>query len=88
MIAELQQQFEEAVAESKLLPEKPSNETLLKLYALYKQSTEGDVHTDPPANPFDFVGKAKYEAWTEMKGKPKETAMKEYVELVNYLRSN
>jgi diazepam-binding inhibitor (GABA receptor modulator, acyl-CoA-binding protein) len=88
MVAELQQQFEQAVAESKQLSEKPSNETLLKLYALYKQSTEGDVHTDPPANPFDFVAKAKYEAWTEQKGKAKETAMKEYTELVDYLKSN
>lgn len=81
-------QFEEAVADSKTLSEKPSNETLLKLYALYKQGTTGDVNTDPPANPFDFVAKAKYEAWNEQKGKPKEVAMKEYIDLVQYLKSN
>lgn len=85
---EIQKQFEEAVADSKTLSEKPSNESLLKLYALYKQGTIGDVDTDPPANPFDFVAKAKYEAWTEQKGKPKETAMKEYVDLVQNLKSS
>lgn len=85
---DIQKQFEEAVADSKTLSEKPSNESLLKLYALYKQGTIGDVDTDPPANPFDFVAKAKYEAWTEQKGKAKETAMKEYVDLVQNLKSN
>jgi acyl-CoA-binding protein len=79
--------FEKAVAESKTLSEKPSNETLLKLYSLYKQATEGDVNTEPPSNPFDFVSKAKYEAWTSLKGKTKEDAMKEYVSLVDSLKS-
>ena len=58
---DLQKQFEDAVAGSKSLSEKPSNEVLLQLYSLYKQSTEGDVTEDKaPANPFDFVNKAKY----------------------------
>lgn len=78
--------FEKAVAESKTLAEKPSNETLLKLYSLYKQATEGDVNTEPPANPFDFVSKAKYEAWSSLKGKTKDDAMKEYTDLVNTLK--
>ena len=85
---ELKQQFEEAAAESKMLPEKPSNETLLQLYSLYKQSTEGDNTTDPPSNPFDFVAKAKYEAWLGLKGKTKEAAMQEYINLVNKLKVN
>jgi diazepam-binding inhibitor (GABA receptor modulator, acyl-CoA-binding protein) len=84
---ELITQFEQAVAESKMLPEKPSNETLLQLYSLYKQSMEGDVNTDAPSNPFDFVAKAKYEAWTSLKGKTKEAAMQEYVDLINKLKS-
>jgi len=84
----LQEQFEKAVAESKTLSEKPSNETLLQLYSLYKQGTEGDVNTDPPANPFDFVGKAKYEAWSGLKGKTKEEAMQEYINLIDRLKSN
>ncbi|MFN4284495.1 MAG: acyl-CoA-binding protein [Lacibacter sp.] len=83
---ELQQLFEEAVANSKNLSERPSNETLLQLYSLYKQATEGDVTADPPSNPFDFVAKAKYEAWQALKGKAKEAAMQEYIDLVNKLR--
>jgi acyl-CoA-binding protein len=59
---EIKEQFEQAVANSKGLSEKPSNETLLQLYSLYKQSTEGDAGEDAPANPFDFVAKAKYDA--------------------------
>lgn len=85
---ELQEQFEQAAAESKTLPEKPSNETLLQLYSLYKQSTEGDNNSEPPANPFDFVAKAKYEAWLSLKGKSKEAAMQEYIHLVNKLKES
>ncbi|HZH00546.1 MAG TPA: acyl-CoA-binding protein [Flavisolibacter sp.] len=82
----LQSQFEQAVADSKNLSEKPSNDTLLKLYSLYKQGTEGDVNTEAPSNPFDFVGRAKYEAWEKLNGKTKEEAMQEYVDLVNQLK--
>ena len=84
----IQEQFEKAVAESKQLNSKPSNETLLQLYSLYKQSTEGDVASGPPANPFDFVAKATYEAWAGLKGKSKEEAMSEYSNLVEKLKSN
>lgn len=82
----LEQQFEEAVANSKTLAEKPSNEILLKLYALYKQGTTGDAEGDGPSNPFDFVAKAKHEAWTELKGKTKDAAMQEYIDLVQQLK--
>lgn len=78
--------FEKAAAESKSLPSKPSNETLLNLYSLYKQSTEGDVNTEPPAM-FDFVAKAKYEAWLSLKGKSTEAAMEEYIKLVEKLKA-
>ena len=63
---DLHQQFEQAVADSKELSEKPSNDTLLQLYSLYKQASEGDVNIDAPSNPFDFVAKAKYEAWVAL----------------------
>ena len=53
---------------------------------LYKQATEGDVNTDPPSNPFDFVSKAKHGAWSDLKGKTKEKAMQEYVALVEKLK--
>lgn len=85
---ELKEQFDAAVANSKNLAEKPGNDILLQLYSLYKQATEGDVNTEPPANPFDFVAKAKFEAWSGLKGKSKEEAMTEYISLVNKLRGN
>jgi diazepam-binding inhibitor (GABA receptor modulator, acyl-CoA-binding protein) len=83
---DLQNQFEEAVANSKTLSEKPSNEVLLQLYSLYKQATTGDVNTDPPSNPFDFVNKAKFDAWSAIKGKSKDNAMQEYIALVKKLK--
>ena len=83
---ELKELFEQAAADSKSLSERPSNDTLLQLYSLYKQATEGDVNGEPPSNPFDFVNKAKYEAWTALKGKSKDAAMKEYTALVNKLK--
>jgi acyl-CoA-binding protein len=83
---ELQQLFESAVANSKLLSEKPDNETLLKIYSLYKQATEGDATGEGPSNPFDFVAKAKHNAWNELKGLAKETAMQQYIDLINQLK--
>ncbi len=83
---ELKEQFEQAAADSKNLPERPSNDTLLQLYSLYKQGSVGDVNTDPPSNPFDFVAKAKYEAWAALKGKSTTQAMTEYIDLVNKLK--
>ncbi len=83
---DLKAQFEQAAADSKTLSEKPSNETLLQLYSLYKQGSVGDVNVDPPSNPFDFVNKAKYEAWAALKGKPATEAMTEYIELVKKLK--
>ena len=81
MVNTLKEQFEEAVINSKSLSQKPSNETLLKLYSYYKQATEGDVNTEAPSNPFDFVAKAKYEAWVSLKGTAKENAMNDYIYL-------
>jgi len=82
---ELKELFEKAAADSKNLNARPSNETLLQLYSLYKQGSEGDVNVDPPSNPFDFVAKAKYDAWSGLKGKTKDVAMKEYIDLVQKL---
>jgi diazepam-binding inhibitor (GABA receptor modulator, acyl-CoA-binding protein) len=84
---DLNAQFEQAVADSKTLSDRPSNDTLLQLYSLYKQATEGDVNIDPPANPFDFVSKAKYEAWAGLKGKTKDMAKQEYVQLISKLKN-
>jgi len=79
--------FDQAAAESQNLSERPSNETLLQLYGLYKQATEGDVNVDPPSNPFDFVSRAKYDSWAGLKGRTRETAMKDYVILINKLKN-
>ncbi len=82
---DLKELFEQAVVDSKELSTRPSNDSLLQLYSLFKQSIEGDVNVEPPSNPFDFVNKAKYEAWTNLKGKTKEEAMQSYIKLVNNL---
>lgn len=81
---DLQQQFENAVSRSKELTKRPSNEELLKLYALFKQASEGDVTGDRPGG-FDFKAIAKYDAWVDLKGKSKEQAMQEYISLMDNL---
>lgn len=81
----LQEQFEQAAADSKTLSEKPSNDILLKLYSLYKQATEGDAG-EGPSNSFDFVAKFKHNAWQELAGMSSETAMQDYINLVKKLK--
>jgi diazepam-binding inhibitor (GABA receptor modulating acyl-CoA-binding protein) len=85
-MADIRELFAQAAEDSKSLPEKPSNETLLLLYSLYKQGSIGDVNLDPPSNPFDFVAKAKYEAWASLKGKSTHDAMTDYIDLVKKLK--
>jgi len=77
-------QFEQAVSRSKEMTKRPGNDELLQLYALYKQSTEGDVSGDRPGG-FDFKAIAKYDAWAELKGKSQDQAKQEYITLVNRL---
>jgi diazepam-binding inhibitor (GABA receptor modulating acyl-CoA-binding protein) len=84
---ELTQEFVKAAEESKSLKDRPSNDTLLQLYSLYKQAKEGDNNSDPPSNPFDFVAKAKYEAWATLRGKSSFSAMEEYIELIKKLKA-
>lgn len=84
-MADLKVLFDKAVADSKSLPDKPDNQTLLQLYALYKQATSGDVDGKRPGFA-DMVGRAKWDAWNAVKGKDAKTAMKEYVELVESLK--
>ena len=84
-MSNLKKQFETAVADSKKLPERPSNDVLLQLYALYKQATEGDVEGKRPGFT-DMVGRAKYDAWAAIKGTESNDAMKRYVDLVKSLK--
>ena len=84
-MADLQAQFQQAVADSKSLPERPDNMTLLKLYALYKQASSGDAEGDRPGFG-DLVGRAKWDAWNELKGRSAATAMQDYIDLVESLK--
>jgi len=76
--------FELAANAAKSLPTRPDDQTMLKLYALYKQGSVGDVTGEKPGF-FDFVGSAKYEAWGKLKGTSEEDARDQYVELVRKL---
>ena len=84
-MADIKAAFETAVAASKKLPEKPDNMTLLKIYSLYKQATEGDVEGRRPGFT-DMVGRAKYDAWAAVKGKNGNEAMQEYTDLIESLK--
>lgn len=83
-MSDLKNQFEAASVAVKSLPDRPDNDTLLQLYALYKQGSEGDVNGPKPGF-FDFVGTAKYEAWAKLAGTSTDEAMKKYIALVNKL---
>ena len=84
-MAKLQSSFEAAVAASKTLSERPDNQTLLQLYALYKQATEGDAGGKRPGFT-DMVGRAKYDAWAAIKGTGREEAMQRYIALIKTLK--
>lgn len=86
-MSDLKKAFEAAQAAAKKLPAKPDNDTLLELYSYFKQATEGDVAGDRPGA-FDFVARAKYDAWAARKGMSKDVAMKGYVKLVEHLRGD
>jgi acyl-CoA-binding protein len=84
-VSDLKSTFEKAVADSKNLSERPDNQTLLKLYALYKQASAGDVEGKRPGFT-DMVGRAKWDAWNELKGTSANDAMKQYVALIEDLK--
>ncbi len=81
---DLQTAFQDAVAASEELAERPDNTTLLKMYALYKQSTAGDVEGTRPGFS-DMVGRAKWDAWNDLKGMAADDAMQHYIDLVDSL---
>ncbi len=81
---DLKAKFEAATAAAKKTKKKPDNPTLLKLYSLYKQATEGDVAGERPGA-FDFVGGAKYDAWSKLKGTSRDDAMSQYIRQVEKL---
>lgn len=82
----LQEQFTQAQTESKNLPERPDNMTLLKIYALYKQGSSGDVQGERPGMT-DFVNRAKFDAWDALKGTSQDEAMQQYIDLIEELKA-
>lgn len=82
---DLTTQFQQAVTDSKSLDERPDNMTLLALYALYKQATAGDADGDRPGMT-DFVGRAKWDAWNELKGQDRDAAMQRYIDKIDALK--
>ena len=83
-MATIKQQFEAAAVDVKKLTSRPSNDQFLKLYAFYKQGSQGDVEGKRPGFT-DMIGRAKYDAWAGVKGTSTDEAMKKYVALVKAL---
>ncbi|MEY2115245.1 MULTISPECIES: acyl-CoA-binding protein [Rhodanobacter] len=83
-MTDLRREFEQAARDIRRLARRPDNDTLLKLYALYKQGSEGDLKRAQPGF-FDFVGTAKHEAWAQLNGVLEEEAMRRYIALVYQL---
>jgi diazepam-binding inhibitor (GABA receptor modulating acyl-CoA-binding protein) len=81
----LQEQFQQAQADSKTLSERPDNMTLLKIYALYKQASSGDASGERPGFT-DMVGRAKWDAWAALKGTSPDEAKQQYIDLIDDLK--
>ena len=86
-MSDIVERFRTAVDDVEQLPERPGNAELLQLYALYKQATEGDVTGDRPGM-MDFVGRAKYDAWAELRGKSQDDAKAQYADVVDRLKES
>ena len=85
-MSDLQAKFEAAANAAQSLAKRPDNDTLLRLYALYKQATVGDATGGRPGFT-DLVGRAKYDAWAKLNSTSKESAMQHYIALVESLKS-
>jgi diazepam-binding inhibitor (GABA receptor modulating acyl-CoA-binding protein) len=82
-MSDLSQLFQTAVTDSKALDSRPDNATMLKLYGLFKQSTDGDA---PEEGPDDMIGKFKHKSWAQTRGMTKDAAMQSYIDLVESLK--
>jgi len=85
-MSDLASRFQTAVEDSKKLGKRPDNDTMLKLYARFKQGSSGDVEGKRPGFA-DLVGRAKYDAWAKLKGTAQEDAMQQYIDLVESLKN-
>ena len=84
-MSKLKAAFDATVADSKTLDERPDNQTLLRIYGLFKQASEGDATGKRPGFT-DLVGRAKYDAWAALRGTSSEAAMQDYVNLITKLK--
>lgn len=84
-MSDLKAAFDKVMADSRNLSERPDNATLLKIYALYKQGSEGD-NTEKKPGFSDIVARAKWDAWNKLKGTSQEAAMQQYIDLIDGLR--
>lgn len=84
-MSDLDARFSQAADDSKQLSERPDNDTMLKLYSLYKQGSQGDVSGDKPGF-FEFIAVAKYEAWEKLRGMDQDEARQKYIDLVESLK--
>ena len=84
-MSDLEARFAKAQQDVNGLARRPDDNTMLKLYALYKQATQGDAAGER-SGPFDFVKRAKFDAWSEVKGTSANDAMQQYIDLVASLR--
>ena len=80
-MADLRKQFDVAAAAVLTAKKDPGNELKLRLYASFKQATEGDAKGEKPGFT-EFVNRAKYDAWAKLKGTSPDDAMKAYIKLV------
>lgn len=85
-MSDLKARFEQAAQEAQQLPRRPDNDVLLRLYALYKQATAGDVSGARPGI-LDMQGRMKYDSWAKVKGTSSEQAMGDYIALVDQLKA-
>jgi acyl-CoA-binding protein len=84
-MSSLEDRFAQAQQDVNSLSERPDNDTMLRLYSLFKQATKGDAAGEPPGA-FDFVARAKFDAWSKMKGTSTQDAMQQYIDLASSLR--
>ncbi|MBF0228739.1 MAG: acyl-CoA-binding protein [Desulfamplus sp.] len=84
-MSDLNAKFEQAGKDVQTLTKKPDNDTLLKLYSIFKQGSVGDVTGKRPGMT-DFKGRAKYDAWAKLQGTPQDKAKQDYIDLVAKLK--
>ncbi|KAM7390006.1 hypothetical protein PAMA_008261 [Pampus argenteus] len=78
------EQFEQAKSKLSMLKEDPGNEAKLKIYALFKQATQGPCNTPKPGM-LDFVNKVKWDAWKSLGSISQDEARQQYCDLISSL---